>query len=192
MDGRVTVLGEELLSHDWGRLTRVTLDYRRADGSVQRLIRENYNRGDAAAIALYNPARGTVLLVRQFRYPTLANGDSAFLLEVCAGLLDGDEPLVCARREALEEAGHEPVEIDHVGDVYMSPGSVQEKTSLFIGRYDASTFRHGGGGLAHEGEDIEVVELGLDEALTMIRRGDIVDGKTIILLQHLKLMQLAQ
>lgn len=187
MDDKITLIATETLSDDWGTLTRVTLDYRREDGSVQRLSRENYDHGNAAAIALFNPTKRTVLLVRQFRYPVLANGDAAFLLEVCAGLLDGDDPKTCARREAIEETGHEPRDIVHVSDVYMSPGSVQEKVSLFVGYYDESTYRHVGGGLAEEGEELEVVEMDLDDAIAACRDGRIFDGKTIILLQHLLL-----
>ena len=187
MNDKIRLIGSEILSNDWGTLTRVTLDYRRDDGTVQRLSRENYDHGNAAAIALFNPAGRTVLLVRQFRYPVLANGDAAFLLEVCAGLLDGDDPETCARREAVEETGHEPRDIAHVCDTYMSPGSVQEKVSLFVGLYDETTYRHDGGGLIEEGEELEVVEMGLDDALAACGDGQIVDGKTVILLQHLRL-----
>jgi len=187
MHDKIRLIGTEILSNDWGRLTRVTLDYRRDDGTVQRLRRENYDHGNAASILLFNPTRRTVLLVRQFRYPVLANGDPAFLLEACAGLLDGDDPLTCARREALEETGHEPKNIAHVSDIYMSPGSVQEKVSLFLGHYDETTYRNLGGGLVEEGEEVEVVEMDLGDAVAACGDGRIVDGKTIILLQHLRL-----
>lgn len=187
MHDKIRLIGTEILSNDWGRLTRVTLDYRRDDGTVQRLRRENYDHGNAASILLFNPTRRTVLLVRQFRYPVLANGDPAFLLEACAGLLDGDDPLTCARREALEETGHEPKNIAHVSDIYMSPGSVQEKVSLFLGHYDETTYRNLGGGLVEEGEEVEVVEMNLGDAVAACGDGRIVDGKTIILLQHLRL-----
>lgn len=187
MHDKIRLIGTEILSNDWGRLTRVTLDYRRDDGTVQRLRRENYDHGNAASILLFNPTRSTVLLVRQFRYPVLANGDPAFLLEACAGLLDGDDPLTCARREALEETGHEPKNIAHVSDIYMSPGSVQEKVSLFLGHYDETTYRNLGGGLVEEGEEVEVVEMDLGDAVAACGDGRIVDGKTIILLQHLRL-----
>ena len=187
MTDKITLIGTEVLSEAWGRLTRATLDYRRDDGTVQRLFRENYDHGNAAAILLFDAERRTVLLVRQFRYPVLANGDPAFLLEACAGLLDGDDPLTCARREALEETGHEPKDVAHVGDIYMSPGSVQEKVSLFVGHYDQTTYRHVGGGLAEEGEELEVVEMGLDDALAACGDGRITDGKTVVLIQHVRL-----
>ena len=192
MDGKVTLIGSEILSDEWGTLTRVTLDYRRDDGTVQRLSRENYDHGNAASIVLFNPEKRSVLLVRQFRYPVLANGDAALLLEACAGLLDGDDPETCARREAIEETGHEPRDIVHVSDVYMSPGSVQEKVSLFAGHYGEDTYRHFGGGLVEEGEELEVVEMDLDDALAACRDGRIIDGKTVILLQYLRLAELTK
>ncbi|PXA97477.1 GDP-mannose pyrophosphatase [Nostoc sp. 3335mG] len=190
MTDKITLIETEILSDAWGRLTRATLDYRRDDGTVQRLKRENYDHGNAASILLFDPMRRTVLLVRQFRYPVHANGDPAFLLEACAGLLDGDDPLTCARREAMEETGHEPRNIRAAGEAYMSPGSVQEKVSLFVGDYDAATRRTRGGGLVDEGEEIEVVEMDLDEALAACRDGRITDGKTIILLQFVRLEEL--
>lgn len=187
MTDRITVIDTETLADDWGTLTRVTFDYRRTDGTVQRMSRENYDHGNAAAILLVDPARDTVLLVRQFRFPPTENGDPGFMLEVAAGLLDGDTPEACAAREALEEAGHAPENITHVCDTYMSPGSVQEKLHLFMGEYNATTRRHTGGGLLDEGEETEVVELAIDQALAMIRTGEITDGKTVLLLQHLAL-----
>ena len=190
MTQRVTLVRTETLAENWGRLTRATIDYRRRDGTVQRLAREIYDHGNGAAMLLHDPARDTVLLVRQFRYPVLHNGDQPDLLEVCAGLLDGHAPAEAAAREALEETGHEPHSIRHVGEIYTSPGSLTEKVSLFIGHYDGSTRRTDGGGLAHEGEEIELVELPLSEALAMLADGRIVDAKTIILLQHLALERL--
>jgi nudix-type nucleoside diphosphatase, YffH/AdpP family len=187
MNDRIRLVGTETLSEDWGRLSRVTFDYRRADGRWQRLVRENYDHGNAAAILLHDPRRDTVLLVRQFRYPALANGDPAFLLECCAGMLDGDSPEAAIAREALEETGHRPLNARHVADVYMSPGSLQERVSLFLGEYGPDTGHGPGGGLEEEGEEIELVELPRAEAMAMIAEGRIVDGKTVILLQHLAL-----
>jgi len=188
MASRTTVVSTAILAQDWGRLSRVTLDYRRRDGVVQRFDREVYDHGNAAALLLHDPVRDRVLLMRQFRYPPMTNGDNPDLLEVCAGLLDENEqPADAAAREALEESGHAPRNIRHVCDVYMSPGSLTEKVSLFIGEFDETTLRHDGGGLAHEGEEIELVELDFAQALAMTRNGGIIDGKTIVLLQHLAL-----
>jgi nudix-type nucleoside diphosphatase (YffH/AdpP family) len=187
MSKRINIVSSRVLADNWGRLSDTTIDYTRKDGTVQRFNREVYDHGNAAALLLYDPKRDTVLLVRQFRYPVLTNGDDADLLEACAGLLDGDDPAVAAAREALEETGHAPRDIIHVCDAYMSPGSLTEKVSLFVGTYDEETFRHPGGGLEHEGEEIELVEFDFAEALAMTRNGGIIDAKTIILLQHLAL-----
>lgn len=187
MNERAKIIDKQVLAKSWGSLTSYTMDYRRQDGTVQRLEREAYDHGSAAAILLYDPDRKTVLLVRQFRFAVMLNGDDADMLEVCAGMLDGDDPQTCAIREATEESGHAPSDLRHVCDVYVSPGSVTEKVSLFIGHYHAGTRQHQGGGLAHEGEDIEVVELPLAEALAMISDGRIMDAKTVLLLQHLAL-----
>lgn len=187
MNSRISIISIETLVEGWGRLTNTTFDYHRRDGTVQRLDREVYDHGNAAALLLFDPGRETVLLLRQFRYPPVLNGDDPEMLEVCAGLLDGEAPAIAAARETLEEAGHAPRDIRHVCDVYSSPGSLTEKTSLFIGHYGDDTRCNAGGGLAEEGEEIELVELPLEGALTMIDDGRILDAKTIILLQHLAL-----
>ncbi len=187
MTERITILATDLLARNWGSLTNITLDYRRRDGTVQRLQREIYDHGSAAALLLFDPTHDTVLLVRQFRLPVQLNGDAPDLLEVCAGLLDGEPPELAATREALEETGHAPKDLVHVCDCYASPGSLTEKISLFIGHYDKTTLRDTGGGLVEEGEEIELVELPFPEAFAMIASGHIIDAKTIILLQHLAL-----
>ena len=187
MDERIRIVAVETLASNWGTLTNTTIDYRRADGRWQRFSRENYDHGNAAALLLHNRDRDSVLLVRQFRYPPTVNGDPGFMLEVCAGLLDGESPATAIAREALEETGHAPRGVRHVCDVYMSPGSVQEKLSLYIGEYDETTLQGPGGGIEGEGEEIELVEISRAEAMAMIADGRILDGKTVILLQHLAL-----
>lgn len=187
MRDRVRVLAENVLSDNWGVVKKTTLDYCRGDGTWQRQVRETYDRGDGAGILLYCPERGTVILTRQFRFPAWAHGDSGALIEVCAGKLDGDDPLTCARKEAEEESGYRVHAVVPVAVCYTSPGSVTEKLHLFIAEYDADSRVSAGGGLADEGEDIEVLEMPFAEAMAMLRRGEIADAKTIILLQHLAL-----
>jgi GDP-mannose pyrophosphatase NudK len=184
---RIKLIGKEVLAQDWGTLTKSTLDFQRRDGSWQRQVREIYDHGSAAAILLFCPEKETVILVRQFRLPVYLDGRDGWLLEVCAGLLDGDTPEVCARREAEEEAGIRVKSVRHVVDADMSPGSLTEKVSCFVGTYDAETSISAGGGLAAEGEDIEVVELDFPAALALIGEGKITDAKTVLLLQHLAL-----
>jgi nudix-type nucleoside diphosphatase (YffH/AdpP family) len=181
---RVRVTDVRLLSDNWYRLHTTTFDYLGADGQWTTQSRETYDRGNGATILLYDVSRRTVLLTSQFRYPVYVNGHpDGMLLETAAGLLDDDDPETAIRREAIEETGHEVGEVTHVFDAFMSPGSVTERLHFYAAPYSADTRRTAGGGLAHEGEHITVVELPIDEALRMIEQGSIVDAKTIMLLQ---------
>jgi nudix-type nucleoside diphosphatase (YffH/AdpP family) len=181
---RVRIVDKELLSDNWGTLTKYKIEYQRRDGAWQPQLREVYDRGNAAVILLVDPGRGTVILTRQFRFPIYLNGDDPGSIEACAGLLEGDDPETCARKEAEEESGYRVGNVTHLFDAYMSPGSVTEKLSFFIGTYDPSHRVSEGGGLEHEGEDIEVMELPFGTAQQMMRSGEITDAKTIMLLQH--------
>jgi nudix-type nucleoside diphosphatase (YffH/AdpP family) len=179
---RVRVLDVELLSSSWSVLRRTTLEIEAADGSRSRQQRETYDRGDGATILLYDAGRRTVLLTRQFRFPAYVNGHAdGVLLETAAGLLDDDDPETAIRREAAEETGLDVGAVEHVFDVYMSPGSVTERLHFYAAPYTAPP-ASSAQGLADEGEDIEVVELDIEAALGRIGI-DIVDAKTIMLLQ---------
>jgi nudix-type nucleoside diphosphatase (YffH/AdpP family) len=180
----VIVRDVELTSSGWHVLRRTTFDYRRRDGTWTTQHRETYDRGNGAAILLHDAGRGTVLLTRQFRYPAYVNDHpDGMLVEVAAGLLDDDDPETAIRREAAEELGVEVGPIAHVFDVYMSPGSVTERLHFYAAAYTVADRTGDGGGLVAEGEDIEVLELPIGEALAMTRDGRIADGKTIMLLQ---------
>ncbi|GGQ75602.1 NUDIX domain-containing protein [Streptomyces asoensis] len=181
---RVRLVDVEVLACDWSVLRRTTFDYRHSDGHWSREQRETYDRGDGATILLYDPDRRTVLLTRQFRLPAYVNGHpDGMLLETAAGLLDGDDPREAIRREAAEETGRTVHEVEHVYDVFMSPGSVTERLSFFAAPYDGSAPGADTAGVAAEGEDIAVVELPFTEALGLVRTGAIADAKTIMLLQ---------
>jgi len=188
-DGRMRILESRILSDDWATLTRYTIDYRRRDGSHETLVRQVYDRGNGACILPYDPDRGTVLLVRQFRMPVWveSGGAASELVEACAGLLDDLDPETAIRREAEEELGYRLGPVRRVLDCYMSPGSVSERIVFFTARYSPADRRFPGGGKEDEGEDIEVLEPTLAEALAMVRDGRIRDGKTIMLLWHVKL-----
>lgn len=182
---RVRMVGEQVLSDDWYLLRKVTFDFRRLDGSWQRQAREVYDRGNGAVILLYNAAQSTVLLTRQFRMPAYLNGcRDGLLIEACAGLLDGDDPAACIRREAEEETGFRIRAPRQVFAAYMSPGSVTERLHFFVAEYEERDRVSAGGGDATEGEEIETLEMSLDEALRMIDSDAIQDGKTIMLLQY--------
>ncbi|MDR3471803.1 MAG: NUDIX domain-containing protein [Devosia sp.] len=192
MRDRIRNVAEEVLSRNWGILKRTSFDFLRRDGQWQHQVRETYDHGPAAAVLLHCPERETVILVRQFRFPIYATGKDGWLLEVCAGLLDGDDPETCARREAEEEAGFRVNSLREAFAAEMSPGSVIETITCFVGTYDAASRVSAGGGLHAEGEDIEVVELPLSEALEMLEDGRITDAKTILLLQWLALHPIRQ
>jgi nudix-type nucleoside diphosphatase (YffH/AdpP family) len=180
----VRIRDVELIASAWHVLRRTTFDYRHADGHWSTEQRETYDRGNGATILLYDAARGTVLLGRQFRYPVYVNGHpDGMLVEAAAGLLDEDEPEVAIRREAEEELGVTVGELEHVFDVYMSPGSVTERLHFYAAPYTPASRTTEGGGLREDGEDIAVLELDFREALKLIETGEIVDAKTIMLLQ---------
>ena len=184
----VRLQSAEVLSDHWYTLRKITLDLRRRDGQWQRQVREAYDRGNGAAVLLFDPERRTVVLTRQFRLPTFLNGNvDGLLIESCAGLLDGDDPETCIRREAEEETGYRVRQPRKVFEAYMSPGSVTEKLHFFVAEYAPHDRIRTGGGLAEEGEDIEVIEMPLAEALAGVGSGAIQDGKTIMLLQHVAL-----
>lgn len=180
----VTVERVEVTSDGWHVLRRTTYKYRRRDGEVETHQRETYDRGNGATILLYDPTRKTVLLSRQFRYPAYVNGHpDGMLIETAAGLLDDDAPEVAIRREASEELGVRVGELHHVFDLFMSPGSVTERVHFYVAEYGPADRVTAGGGVAEEGEDIEVLEIPGADALAMVADGRIVDGKTVILLQ---------
>lgn len=187
MTDTVTILSVTPLASDWGRLDRYEVDHARRDGTRQTVLREVYDHGSAAAVLMFAPGPRTVILTRQFRLPAHINGDPAWLIEAPAGLLDGETPEIAARREAIEETGYEPRDMVFLFDAYMSPGSLTEKCACFLAHYTPGQPLASGGGLAEEGEDVEVLELPLDTAQAMIGRGELTDGKTILLLQALAL-----
>ncbi|MFE4110488.1 NUDIX domain-containing protein [Kosakonia sp. YIM B13611] len=186
-NAQIRIIATRSLSEDWGKLTKYTFDFRRRDGEWQRQSREVYDRGNGAVILLYNANKRSVILTRQFRLPLFVNQHSGFLLEAAAGLLDELAPEDRIRHEAEEETGYRLEQVQKVFEAWMSPGSVSEKLHFFIAEYDDSRRTGNGGGLADEGEDIEVVEMDFSAALAAIRSGVIADGKTIMLLQHLAL-----
>jgi len=188
MNKNVKLIGEEILSNNWYTLRKISYELKKADGSVEIQSREAYDRGNGAVIMLYNTARQTVVLTRQFRMPTFVNGNAdGMLIEACAGLLDKDNPEECIRRETEEETGYKIKEAKKIFEAYMSPGSVTEILYFFIAEYDQSMKVSDGGGIAHEQENIEVLEIPFRQALEMIDRGEIKDAKTIMLLQYLQL-----
>jgi nudix-type nucleoside diphosphatase (YffH/AdpP family) len=180
---RIRIRDVKTLSDDWYVLKKTTFEWRRSDGSWQTLSRETYDRGNGAVLLPFDPRRRTVLLTRQFRYPTYVNGYDDLLIEAAAGLLDGETPEIRIRLEVEEELGLRLHNVRQVFTCFMSPGSVTERLHFFVGPYDASMRTGAGGGTRDEGEDIEVIEPTIEQALLMIQDGRICDGKTVMLLQ---------
>tara|TARA_R110001583_G_scaffold24150_4_gene88398 strand:+ start:1583 stop:2176 length:594 start_codon:yes stop_codon:yes gene_type:complete len=190
-NNKVRNIEREILSDNWYTLNKYTFEYQKPDGSWETQQREAYDRGNGAAILLYNANKGTVVLTKQFRMPTYVNGnDDGMMIEVCAGLLDGDNPADCVRKETEEETGYKISNVKKVMQTYMSPGSVTEILYLFVGEYDESMKISEGGGAEDETENIEVLELEFEKAMDMIITGEINDSKTIMLLQYAKLNEL--
>jgi GDP-mannose pyrophosphatase NudK len=188
MISKVKILQTEILSDNWYILKKITYEYLKKDGTHHTQTREAYDRGNGATILLYNKEQATVILTRQFRLPTFIDGnDSGMLIEACAGLLDKDNAEDCIKRETEEETGYKISDVRKIFEAYMSPGSVTEILCFFIAEYTKEMKVTDGGGLAHEEENIEVLEIKIEEAMKMVEDGDIKDGKTIILLQYLKL-----
>lgn len=178
------------MSADWGKVTKHEFDLKRRSGEWQRLTRETYDRGNGATCLLYNEATGCVLLTRQFRLPIFLNGGLTSLIEAPAGLLEGAEPAERMRAELVEETGYEIAAIEHLFDLYSSPGSVTEYLAYFQGSYSDKEQVSVGGGIVEEGEDIEVMHVPLADAMAMIDNGEIRDAKTVILLQRLTIQKL--
>jgi nudix-type nucleoside diphosphatase (YffH/AdpP family) len=181
---RIRVQDVTVLSDDYAVLKKTVFDWRRDDGRWSTMSRETYDRGDGCVLLPYNLANRTVLLARQFRYPTYVVGYDDLLIEAPAGVLDDASPEARIRAEVEEEVGYRLTQVRKVFQAFMSPGAMTETLHFFVAEYDAGMKVSDGGGLEEEGEEIQVLELTIDEALAMIADGRIRDAKTIMLLQH--------
>jgi nudix-type nucleoside diphosphatase (YffH/AdpP family) len=184
ISSRVRLQNLTVLSDNHYILRRADYEYRFPDGQWQTEKRESYDVGDGATVLPFDRKTGAVLLIRQFRWPVFETGYSQMLIETVAGKLDGDTPEDCVLHEAMEEAGvaiRNPKQVFHT---FMSPGAVKERIFMFIADYDSSILRHETGGIRTEGEDIETLEIPLEKAIAMIASGEIIDAKTVMLLQY--------
>ncbi|MEI6264358.1 MAG: GDP-mannose pyrophosphatase NudK [Sphingobacteriia bacterium] len=188
MIDNIKIVDTKILSDNWYVLRKITYEYSKSDGTKLTQSREAYDRGNGSTILLFNKEQKTVILTRQFRLPTFINGnETGMLIEACAGLLDKDNAEECIRRETEEETGYKITEVRKIFEAYMSPGSVTEVLYFFIAEYTKEMKINAGGGVEHEEENIEVLEIDIEQAMRMIETGEIKDGKTIMLLQYIKL-----
>ena len=191
MSSNIKITKTELLSDNWYILNKITYEYLNKKGIWETQIRECYDRGNGAVILLYNKQNKTIILTQQFRLPTFINGNpTGQMIEACAGLLDKDNPEDCIIKETQEETGYKISKVKKIFESFMSPGSVTEILHFFIAEYSSEMKISDGGGLAHEQENIEVLELDFNTAYNMISSGEIKDGKTIMLLQYAKIHSL--
>jgi nudix-type nucleoside diphosphatase (YffH/AdpP family) len=187
----IKILDTKVLSDNWYVLRKITYEYQEENQPIETHIRETYDRGNGAAILLYNKTNQTVILTRQFRLPTYLNeNQTGMMIEACAGMLDADNPEDCILRETEEETGYKIKEVHKIFEAYMSPGAVTEILHFFVGEYTKEMKITEGGGLDHEQENIEVLEIPFEKALQMIPSGEIKDAKTIMLLQYAKINNL--
>jgi len=187
MNDTTYIVDTKILSNNRYLLKEVTVNYTEVNGEKHTTKREVYERGDAAAAVLYNQETGMVVLLNQFRLPTFLNGNPGGMLkEVCAGMLDGDAPEVCIRREITEESGYVVKDVHAVGEIYVSPAGCTERIYLFTAPYTPDMKATSGGGLQEEQEFIDIEEIPYEEALQMIVIRKIRDAKTIALLYHLR------
>lgn len=191
MNPRVKIKKTEVLSDNWYSLRKVTFEYQKKNGDWEMQEREAYDRGNGAAILLYNKDQKTIILTRQFRMPTYVNGnETGMMIEACAGILEQENAEDSIKRETEEETGYKISKVKKVMEAYMSPGSVTEILYLFVAEYTKEMKVNDGGGVAAEQEEIEVLELDFQQAISMMKTGEIRDGKTIMLLQYAQLHEL--
>ncbi|WP_242132201.1 NUDIX domain-containing protein [Aestuariivivens marinum] len=192
---RIKNISTKIVSQFWGKLERIDFDYYFKKGGWKRLSHEAYGKSDGVAILLYNPQTNKVVLSKQFRIPVYVAGvNQGYSIEVCGGAVDkGESPEACVMREAQEELGYKVSNVTHISTVFLSPGIVRERVHLFIGEYsDRDKMHYVGGGLEIENEEIEVLELSFKEALKMIDTNEIIDARTIMLLQYIKIKEMIE
>jgi nudix-type nucleoside diphosphatase (YffH/AdpP family) len=176
----------QTLAQAKGKLMSVTFEQRRRNGVWQQRKREIYDNGNSAVILPYDADRGTVLLTRQLRLPIYLQDGAASSVEACAGKLDGEKAEKRIMKEMEEELGYQIEKVERLFELYASPAAIMEKIEYFTCAYSPADKVSEGGGLAEEGEDIEVIETTLEQAAAMVAAGEIIDVKTVVLIQYLQ------
>jgi nudix-type nucleoside diphosphatase (YffH/AdpP family) len=191
--GKVKFIQKEVLSHHWYLYQRISFELEVAPGVWVSQRREVLDRGNGAAILLYNKKAKTVILTKQFRLPSYLNGNSTGeLIEVCAGSIEDESPEENIIRETEEETGYKISNPKKVFEAYMSPGAVTEVIHFFLAEYEADHKVGLGGGNPDETEHIEVLEMSFSQASQLMNQGEIKDAKTIMLLQYAQIHKLIE
>ena len=179
---KVVITQKALALDDFFQVEEAHLQYELFNGEMSRPVRRfSLERGNSAAILVYNLDTQKIILINQFRYPTYKNGHG-WLTEIIAGMVDpGEKPEESARRELLEEAGLVVSTFETICSFYPSPGGSSEMVFLYYAEVSGEfALYNKTGGLPGHGEDIISLEMSLDNALEDIREGKIVDAKTIM------------
>lgn len=183
---KVSIKSMQTLAQQRGKLTLVTFEQRTRSGEWRERKREVYDNGNSATILPYDAQRKTVLLTRQLRLPMFLQDGLESSIEACAGKLDGEKPEIRIVKEMEEELGYRISKVERLSELYVSPATIMEKIVYFTCAYSPADKISEGGGLPEEGEDIEVIETTLEKAAAMIAAGEIIDAKTVILVQCLR------
>lgn len=191
MERDIVIHNKVVLSNQKYLLQKVTFSYKTKEGGKVTKTNEVYNPGNAVTVFLFNKEKRKIILTKQFRLPSYMNGnEDGMLIEACAGKTDGENPDVAIKREIKEETGFEVPEVEKIFEAYMTPGAVTEKLCFYVAAYDDSMRKTAGGGLKEEQEHVEVLEMSFDDAMLMLKAGDIKDAKTIMLLQYANMNRL--
>ena len=194
MENKIKNVSSKVKSEGWGKLEDINFDYTFKNGTSKNLTFEIYGKSDGVAILLYNPISKKVILSKQFRAPLYVHGISnGFCIELVGGAIDKNEsPEIAVIRETEEEVGYKISKVKRVSTVFLSPGIVNEKVHLFVGQYSDENKTKNGGGVAAENEEIEVLETDFSKALQMIENEEIIDARTIMLLQYIQIKNLIE
>ena len=189
---KISNVTSKVISNFWCKLEQINFDFRLKSGKTVNLTHEVYGKSDGVAILLYNPLTQKVILSKQIRMPVYINGNTnGYSIEVVGGGMDTNESAeTCVIRETEEEVGYKVKEVKRVSTVFLSPGIVKEKVHLFVGEYTDEDKTENGGGLEAENEEIEVLETPFKDALKMIETEEIIDARTIMLLQYIQINKL--
>ena len=189
---KVSIERKRYILDDTFKVEEAYLRFEQFNGEMSpRVRRLSFERGNSAAILVFNRSTEKLILISQFRYPTYQNSHG-WTIEAIAGIMDpGETPEESARRELQEETGLNIERFEPIATFYPSPGGSSEQIYLYYCEVSGERARYNKtGGLLASGEDIKVIELTLSEALTKIKTGDILDAKTILGIYWLENRQL--
>jgi nudix-type nucleoside diphosphatase (YffH/AdpP family) len=172
----------DTIHEGWGKYLIATIRLRNGE----EIKREIEDHGRVVSVLPYDPERRCAMLIRQFRPPVLLAAKQKDILEAIAGIVEGNRPSDCAKREAFEEAGLKLKKLEHIGCVWTSPGVSTERVDMYLAAYGEADRKGAGGGLASEHEEIAILEMQLTELAALADKGKLTDAKAMLLVQTLR------